>query len=443
MFAGLSLPSLLAEGNFPAFAGEFDSTYYIHTTAVDAAVIRSSPTFQELRAVMRVKLVTHHPRVFGHAVETHTRIWLDGFESARRRGSFIAALPADMVWADGAFRSVASALLAGKKAIYAMFIRVVSETFVEEYSPQAGPAGGASISPRALMGLVMRHIHPLHASYLRDGGNFPFHAEYTLWPVDREGFVMRSLATTTLLFQAAEYAVNSQFSLSEVKAPDEVGFMTDSDEICGVSLTPLQKDVDWYFHERPADLDEIGAWWINFDGPAHAALASRHFRFHTGDFTEARWREVERQSDFFVAQALTAREMIRVGRALRAEGCDAAAQCLATALYAARLRRYWRWSGPVTVFAPVDTGLDAWPERQLQELLAPGNERALREMIFSHVVSGVVDPVRVTTTTTVNGLRLEFAQAPHAVTVNGKNLLSRTELAHGSVLFLIEAPLSP
>lgn len=439
IFTALALPSLLARGNFPSFARNVESSYCIHTSARDAAIIRASRGYVALGKIMRTKLVIHPEKMFGDPVATHTRIWLNGVNQARRRDAFIAALPADMVWADGAFQSVCDELRRGKKAIYAMFVRVASETFVEAYEKVARQDDGtasATISPRELTALMQRHIHPLHAAYIRDGEHFPFHAEYILWPVGREGFVMRSLATTALMFHAGDYAVNSQFSLATNDRPHEVAYMTDTDKIAGVSLTPILKDFDWLLHPRRADLDEIGSWWIEFDGPAHRDLARSCFRFHEGDVTEARWKVVERQSDFFVTQALIAREMIRVGRILKRHNYTSAAKCLAVALFAGRLRRYWHWRGPVTVFAPNDAAFEEFTPGTLAQLMSTGSDTELRTFVLSHVVSGEFDLRTVRELRTVNNRLLEISG--DGSRVNDRRILETIPLLHGSVIHVTD-----
>ena len=445
VFAELALPSLLASGNFPAFVRDMECSYFIHTSALDAEVIMKSQGFQALRKLMNVKLVTHPERMFGDPVETHVKIWLNGVKRAQRRDAFIAALPADMVWANGAYESVSAELKKGKKAIYAMFIRVTSETFIDAYKEAAEhdpDAGSTSIRPRELMRLMQRHIHPLHAAYLRNGEHFPFHSEYILWPVPPEGFLMRSLATTVLMFHAVEYTVNSQFSLASNDRPEEVAFMTDSDQMCGVSLTPMLKDMDWYLHPRRADLDEIGSWWIRFDGPAHLDLARQHFRFHETDVTEPLWRRAERQSDFFVSQALIAREITRIGRTLNDHKCASAAKCLAVAHYAGRLRRYWRWRGPVTVFAPSENAFDSMPPGALAVLLSKGAEQKLREVVLAHAVSGTMELADGREAQTLNGHVLRISNA-RGVRVNDRRVLETIPLPHGSVIHVLDGFLSP
>ena len=207
------------------------------------------------------------------------KIWQNGVKAAARRSAFLLTNPADMVWADGSFAKVADLFEAGKKAVYAMFARVVDETFREEALRHLGQDVVISLPPRRMMEMTFRHFHPFHAAYLRDSDQFPFHAEYIYWPVPGEGLLMRSLATTALAFLASEYEVNSNFSLAFVKDPNDIAFIDNSDEVCGVSLTPLLKDRSWYSKFRSVDLDEVDPGGSHSMGPPTSRSRKRSFGF--------------------------------------------------------------------------------------------------------------------------------------------------------------------
>jgi hypothetical protein len=442
-FLRLNLPSLLAPGNLPAFARDIDTTYVIGTSESDAQAMQDAPIVRLLQKTVKLRFVTYRDSAFGAPVATHMKIWQNGVRAAKRDDAFFMVNPADMIWAEGSFGNIAKRLKGGSKAIYALFARVVEETFRPELAHGHAPDAPISIPSRAMVDMTLRHFHPLHAAYLRDSDQFPFHAEYIYWPVRGQGLLMRSLATTALVFHARRYAVNSNFSLSQVHDPGEVAFIDDSDEMFGVSLTPLLKDRDWYSDFRRADLDEIGAWWITFDGPAHLDLARSRIRFHTGAADGPDWRRAELQSDFFVVQSLIAREMIRLGRLLRRRHCQTAAECLATALYAARLRRRWRWRGPVTIFAPSDDSLKQHGDRVDRELLAPGCEKRLIDFAFGHLVPQALalDGGDQSDIRTANGHRLDIKRGQKTTTVGGRRVLQRVELPLGNVLHIVDGPL--
>jgi hypothetical protein len=449
-FINLNLPSLLAPGNLPDFANKIDTTYVIGTSVSDGKLIRQSTAYRRLREILPIRIVAYSDSAFGAAVATHMKIWHNGVRSAARRGSFFMTNPADMVWADGSYGKIADYLHMGKKAVYAMFARVVDETFREEAQQWRSQDGQIQLPPRRMIDLTLRHLHPFHAAYLRDSDQFPSHSEYIYWPVPGEGLLMRSLATTALAFHASDYEVNSNFSLAFVKDPEDVAFIEDSDEVCGVSLTPLLKDRSWYSRLQNVDIDEVGSWWITFDGPAHLALARTKFRFHTGNAMSERWRQAGQMSDFFVLQALISREVIRLGRLLRQNFCVRAAECLATALYAARLRRRWRWRGPVSIFAPDDVGMAPHADRLLA-LLTPGCEKNLTDFLFAHVVPEPLalmrpidpnsPPSAAGEVMAANGRPLRIEWTEHGATIGGCRILGHHPLPLGNMLYVVEGVL--
>jgi uncharacterized surface protein with fasciclin (FAS1) repeats len=442
VFVRFALPSLAADGNLPSFQRSLDTTYLIHTSRGDARRIRAAPVFERLSRTLRIEIVTHPDRAFGSPIETHTRIWHSAVDHARRANGFLCALAPDIMWADGSFATLARLLASGKKALYTSFLRVVSETFLEEVAASHPPGadGASAVAPRPMMDLILRHMHPLQCAYLRDSRHFPIHAEHVLWPVGNEGFLMRVLANMVLVFHAADYELNAQFSVAR-SSDDEVAFVTDSDGFAGASLTPLMKDTDWYFEERRADLDEIGAWWLSYEGPAHRELARQGYRFHAGAVTERAWQAAARQSDFFVTQALVAREMIRIGRALRAVRCRRAAEFLATALYGGRLRRRWRWPGPVTVFAPSDAALAALPGERTARLLSAAGGRELAAFVMAHVAPGALAPDRPGPRAGIDGRTVSVERGADGLTVNGHGVRARHELPEGHVICVIDGVL--
>jgi hypothetical protein len=442
VFIRFALPSLLAGGNLPSFRRALDTTYRIHTRRADAHAIRAAPAFQELSRTVRVEIATHADRVLGSPIETHTRIWLGEVEAAKRADGFLGVIAPDIVWADGAFATLAELIGNGKKAFYAVFLRVVSETFLEELGEHRGSSGDAAgaLAARALIDMILRHLHPLECAYLRDSPQFPYHAEHVLWPVGDDGVLVRCLANQVLMFHADAYALNRQFSLADVQRSADLAFLTDSDAFAGASLTPLMKDADWYFEPQRADPEEIGAWWLDYEAPAHGALVRQHFRFHAGAAIERAWRTIALRSDFFVTQVLIAREMLRIGRTLKQLGCRRAAELLATALFAARLRRRWRWFGPVSVFAPIDAAFDGPEAARYGRLVSVGAERELIAFIAAHAACGTLADTR--SMTTVAGTALSLERAGNRLRVGNRAVLERHELEHGHVVYVIDGVLA-
>lgn len=389
-FLAVNLPSLLADGNLPRLAARARISYYICTTPEDAARMRRSPSYRALRRLVTVRFICLERETFGQPVLTHVRIWKTGVERARRAGACLAINPADMAWADGAFGYLGDCLAAGKKAVYAGLVRVVSETFRQEFPDREGEP--LSIPPRALAAATFRHFHPLMAAYQNDSAHASAHAEWFYWPAPGEGLILRLLANTIYCVDPRAYRVDSLFSLEEIHDDDDIAYIDDSDHFFGVSLTPLMKDVDWYFMARRLPPEDVAAWWLSHDGVTITPLSRTRFHIHAGDLSSPAWRRAELESDFRVNQYAIARELLRFARFFKGVGLAGAAECLAVAFYGDRLRRRWRWRGPVTVFCPTEAAFARLsPETRTALLSADGAPR-LFALIQAHVVDHPIDP---------------------------------------------------
>jgi hypothetical protein len=450
-FISVNLPSLLAAKNLPEFSRAVDTTYVIATSVSDALTIRQSPAYQALNRLVQLRIVSYRDSAFGAPIATHMKIWRTGVRDALRRRAFYVVNPADMVWADGSFGTVARRLAAGKKALYAMFARVLDDTFTAEALKLADGEAAIAIPPRVMIDMTLRHLHPFHAAYLRDSDQFPFHPEYIYWPIAGEGLLMRSLATTVLGFFPAEYQVDAHFSLASVHNPDEVDFIDNSDDLCGVSLTPLRKDQNWYAARRTLDIDEVGAWWIDYDGPPNLSLARSKFLFHTSGADSVAWRRARQMSDFFVRQAVVSREIIRTARVLKRNGCRIAASILATALYAARLRRCWRWNPPLIIVVPNDNALKPHQKGIAETLLRCGREKELLDFVSAHIFpvdASVQEHLRAATDAhsepfsgqllSINGHALIVDKQRRRLALGGRDVLANLELPLGNRLYIVD-----
>ena len=439
-FINVNLPSLLAAQNLPDFARKIDTTYVIATSKSDAGIIRHSPAFRSLKKIMRVRVVAYRDSAIGAPIDTHKMMWLDGIRAAAKAGAFYMLNPADVAWADGSFRTVAERLIAGKKALFAMFVRVLDETFTPEALEHNHGDDVISIPPRQMVDMMLRHLHPFNAAYLRDSDQFPFHPEFVMWPIPGEGLLMRPLSTLVVGFYAAEYKIKSNFLIESLQNPQDLAFIDDSDDLFGVSLTTLKKDQDWYTTFRHLDIDEIGAWWNTFYDPSNVPLSRTRFHFHTGGMHSPAWQRARRMSDFLVLQATISREIVRVGRLLRRNGCTIAAEILATAHYAARLRRHWRWPSPVSIVVSNDEALKPYRQDIVGQFLAPGREKELIDFVFDHVFAGTAGAIDHDLRS-MSGRIVNVEQDPRGLTLGGCRVITSMELPEDNRLLIVDGVL--
>lgn len=437
-FTGINLPSLMAAGNLPAMAARLETSFIISTRRDDAKRIERSSSYRALQSIMPVKIDIYRDGEFGDPIATHKKLWRYGLKAANEDNAFCIFNPPDIVWADGCYATMAERILAGKKVIYANFPRALEATFVEEANARHRQGEVVSIAPRAIVDMMLRHQHPLNAAYLRNSDQFPHHAEYVIWPVAGEGLMMRTLANVAFGMDPAQYEVGEDFLLRAVHSPEDIFFPEDSDLFAGVSLAPLNKDQTWYATPRGLDIDEVSSWWLAFDDPAFLHLAQARFYLHSRGTDTPAWRRAKQMSDFFIFQAITGREIVRLGRILRANGCSIAAGVLATAHFAARLRRRWRWRAPVSIVVPDDAALSPFSEEIARRYLTPGCEDDLIDFVFGHVAEGRAEGRH--SMRTINGGTLSVAADMSAI--GGATVRQRIALPQGKELFIVDRPLA-
>lgn len=391
-FLDVNLPSLLAEGNLPAFAARHRVTYRIFTSAADVARITASAGFKRLQALVSVELVECPVQNAVSPIAMHHLLWRRSIEEARAAGAMILFVPPDVIWANGSFAHVADLVTRGKRAIFMTYVRVTQESCVPEVRRRFASSASVAIevSPRELVDVAMRHIHPLTLTYMRHSTNFPVHPEFILWSVPDEGILMRVLVREMFAYDPAMVDLNQQALVAHKLDRDLVHFVTDSDDLFALSLTPANKDIEWYARPQGLDVRKVASWWLHYDSPINDVAAAGHFYIHAKPRTPANWRRAEQQSDMLVQRLTGTREGLRLLAFMDRPDLQRARQVLAAALLETKLARMLRSNGPWTLLVPRNGAILRWLLEGGDALLQSGNARRLMPYILGHLVTGRV-----------------------------------------------------
>jgi len=390
-FLGLNVRTLLAAGNLPALSASYSVIYDIYTRSADTAAISAHENFRRLQTLATVRLhaiaeqlVSEHGA--SDPIRVHHETWGAAIATARGEGAFVLLMPPDVAWSDGSLRHVADLMRRGRKIIYNFYLRVVSDTFAEEFLEKYGanePAIG--VAARELVRFSMRHIHPLMAAYTRSWENFPDHTEMIIWPVAREGLLVRTLARECFLFDPSIYPLDGRNLVARAAAPGDMEFITDSDALFAISLTPIGKDLDrWLATPKTIDVAWLGYWWLEYDSPINDMTAAAKVRIHDVELTEKKWRQVEFGSDLLIRRAAMYREAYRAWRLVHRLQCRYAAELLAYAIKTGSIRDVTGASGRLVVLAPSDEHL---APIAAQRLAAAPDKAAptINDLIRAHV----------------------------------------------------------
>jgi hypothetical protein len=395
MFLDANLPTMLAPGNLPALIASVDCEYHIYTTAHDATRLRQNATFERLCELLRVSIELFKPAKTKDPITIHHAIWRRATDYARRRGALILLMAPDVVWADGSFARLRTAIETGKRAIFMASPRVVSETMAPAIAKRFPQSADQSviIPPHDLLALSLSHLHPLTVAYSRSSNHFPLvHPEMILFPIKGDGFLLRALAREIFCFEPSRYALNSQALLMRLPPGDEIEFFLDSREFLCVSLTPLSKDTHWYLWRNRLDPLVASNWWLYYHSAANDYISSLNVRFTRGSAGEAHWRRAEQQASSVLAHLRSAREFMRIEDKLRQMGHWRAAGFLGLALLLYGLARRWPHSGRFIVLVPTDEAIE---RAGFGHVLGSMTSRAeARCMIEAHV-AGLPDLRRI------------------------------------------------
>ena len=387
MFLEVGLRSLLAEGNLPALAKRHRVVYTVFTTAQDAELLQQAPAFARLQQQVQVRISLFSPQeTAGGQAASHHLFWSRGFELARRNGEILFLLIPDLLFAKGTLLRWAARFEAGYHAVYTPGPQVVLETLLPELRGRF-PTGteALALDDGELQDLLFRHLHPLHASMLRDSPRRVAHPEYDIRPVKGRGFVLREWTANPFCMDPAFFA-----SFTNLSPNDHLGSI--ATEPCStVSVEPLFKHHRWYY--RPWRLDELrlsqlGQWWDIFGPPGCIEYSGRVQEFCLKDDDE--WRAGRARAiaggRFTRHQLWAATQIYRLIAHLQQSGQHRSAGFVAMALYGASLRRRIAINSGAVLFLPSDAAYELLDDAQLNDLLTPGREQELIDLIRDHII---------------------------------------------------------
>jgi hypothetical protein len=392
-FLNINVPTLLAPGNLPSLAAGCSATFDIYLEASEIEQVVATRTFRSLQGVLRVRLheipeALLAVRPVPDPIFVHRTMWTDAVERAKQDGALVLLMSPDVAWSNGSLQHVGKLLTQGRKVLFNFYLRVVSDTFAEDFLLHYPAIDGViTAPPRDLTALSMAHIHPVMAAYSRFWENYPDHAEMIIWPVSSEGLVVRNLARECLLFDPIEYPLNARNLVGNAPRPHEAEFIADSDDLFAVSLTPLGKELErWLMVPKKIDYSWLGRWWLEYDSPMNDLTATAKVRIHYAEPTPRLWQEVELESDLLIRRAAMYREALRIWRALNELDCTRARETLALAMHSGAISHLTAASGKLVIFAPSDQGFELIPEPERTAMLERSGARGLNGFIRAHVV---------------------------------------------------------
>lgn len=208
--ADYSIASQLSPRNLPATACSHELTYHIVTTAHDRARLRRHPNLRKLEELCRVEwdLIEDHdydPRRIPAGADGEKYPFLSRLQNlafARSAGHDLLVFNyADFVWADGSLPYAVEAMRDDIDALLAFCLpvdRSAGMRALDRLRAERDGAGVLDASCRAAAAIAIEHLHREARLRLWDNPAFTSFPTYLLWPVEREGLLVRAYHQTVL-----------------------------------------------------------------------------------------------------------------------------------------------------------------------------------------------------------------------------------------------------
>jgi hypothetical protein len=386
-FIRVGLRSLLSRGNAPNLASTHEVVYTIFTTHPDAATLERAPAFARLRETVDVSLSLFDPSEIDTSnYGEHGTFWWRAIDLARRNGEVLFFIIPDLLYANGTLVRWAERFAEGKRAIFTIGPQVVLETLLPELEARfPGHESPYDLDRDQLVDLLGRHLHPLHAAMRYDERRRPTHPEYDLRLVPGRGMVVREIVSHPFCLDPSFYSALKHYGPED--RLDTLAF-----EPCStVSVEPILKRVQGYYRPWPLDeirLSNLGSWWSCFTTAACERKSHHPFelpRREDEEWRAGRLRAIAAGSDY-VSQVIAAGRLYQLFVALRTREYFRAANILAAAVYAGRLRRRIGVRRRAVILVPTDEALSGADGDRVRALLQPGREKELLDLISNHIL---------------------------------------------------------
>ena len=160
-----TLPALLAPGNLPALAEDFDVEVSLVTEARLFHIVEESLIFKGLQQHSTVRLIPLDDLLTGVAGDygpVLTFAFFRGFQDLGPRmcDTWLMFLNGDFLLADGSYRTAARLMKDGHRVIHSPSFRAISESVMPALQSRIDPQTGILAVPtREMVGLALEHRH--------------------------------------------------------------------------------------------------------------------------------------------------------------------------------------------------------------------------------------------------------------------------------------------
>lgn len=319
LFLDVAVPNQLSSGNLRALPP--GCRYRIFTAAEDVERIEGSAAFKALAEVIETDIVVIEglDGARDRRIRSMTRCHQEAVRQAARCDAGLVFLSPDAVLGEGTLDTVWRLAGTGKRAIMLPGLRLNMDTFLPALRDYLNRVALAAPPPRDLVALALDHLHPITKSLLVGSHRFNRKPAHLYWLVDGEGIIARCFHLHPLMIYPARRgtipldSIDGDFVINACPDPSDVYIVNDSDEIAVFEMSPDTKNIGIKGESRFSMLHTAAYGCLRCHSHHRRFFRSR-IRLHAG-IRSARWRAVERKSDWTAAAILL---LVPFGRLLAA-----------------------------------------------------------------------------------------------------------------------------
>jgi len=310
LFHDVCLPSLLAPGNIPTVSGSHRCIFHIYTNTKGRWLLhKKSPAYERLAEQMRVVFHAipdqpHKNPGLARVQADHFRLQSNCYRDALEYGSgdsVFIFLCADLVFADGCFRSLLRILEQGARAVMTLGLRLNQETVIPHFKNWlVEDRAQLAIPSFELVRLAMLNLHPIAENHFYSNLGGEMHPGDLYWRVKNKGLLAHSFNLHPIAIhpsvKGASFivAVDGDYPAQAVPDIRDFHVVTDSEEFCLFELSPADKREG--IRPRIAGVDDIVQWARIYTNAFQHRFFKVGVRLHTGVLNGA-WSEIKREAN--------------------------------------------------------------------------------------------------------------------------------------------------
>jgi hypothetical protein len=336
IFTKLALPSLLATGNIPYLANQFEVEFHITTSDVDRDYLINQQVICDLQKIIKV---TFYPLPVSEKLSDITigevknkynlmnQCHAQLIQEAAKRDAGIIFIYPDSIYSRNSFVFVAEAINAGKRAVVSGDYMAEQEKLIpllltrsDEWMSKKNSA--LEIPARQLVELALNSCHPLFEQHCIESTEFSPYPNRIIWHSNmRKAAIVHAFHQTPIFvypnnFNIPKNSIDNDFIQYALDNFNECIFSRNSDEFCCIEMSPRNKP-RWSRGYRVANSQYVGSWMMNPYNKQNEfnRLAFTKSKLYISEEYALDFQVIETLADEFMSNTYRYAQMVLEGRA--------------------------------------------------------------------------------------------------------------------------------